>query len=124
VQGITLGLLFQYTRVGGTKLFFVKVVAKTLGCLFHFLGNFVVVFGQLIFYQYIGPVAFLGVLVVNQGIIERIHVTGSLPDGRMHKNSRVDADHVFVKQHHGVPPIFFQVILELHPILTVVVHGA
>jgi len=97
VQGIAFCLLFKHAGVGGTKLGFIEAVAKTLGGLFHFLGNFVVVFGQLIFYQHISPVAFLGVLVVNQGIVERIHVSGSLPDGRMHKNSRVDADHVFVE---------------------------
>ena len=36
--------------------------------------------------QHIRAIAFFGVLVVDQGVVESVHVTGSLPDRRVHED--------------------------------------
>ena len=78
----------------------------------------------MILYQHIGPISFLGIFIVNQGIIEGIHMAGGFPCGGMHKNSSVDPNDILIELYHRPPPVFLYVFLEFCPILRVVVNGA
>ena len=40
------------------------------------------------------------------------------------EDGRVDAHDVLVQQRHGLPPILFDIVFQLHTELTVVVNGA
>ena len=123
VQRVTLSLVFQYTGVGATELSLVEGVAEFLGGLGYFLIDFFVVLGNLVFNQYVGTVAFLRVTVVNQRVVERVYVSGSLPDGRVHEDSRVDAYDVLVQEHHALPPVLFDIVFQFHTHLSVIVYG-
>ena len=79
---------------------------------------------QIILDEHIGTIALLRVAVVDEGIIESIHVTRSLPYRRVHENGRVDTHDVLVQHRHSFPPILLNVILQLHTVLTVVIHGS
>ena len=57
-------------------------------------------------------VVFLVVFVVDQRIVERIYVTGSFPGFRMHKDGRIDTYDIIMHLHHGLPPVFFEVVLQ------------
>ena len=102
----------------------VEAVAKTLTGFLHLLLNLVVVLGNLLLDEHIRTITLFGVAVVNEGIVERIHMAGGLPCCGMHEDGGIDAHDVLVKQHHRLPPILFDVVLQLHTILTVVIHGA
>ena len=120
---IAFSLIFQYARVGLAKHGRVKTFAKTFGRFFHFLFNFFVVFSQQIFDQHIGAIAFFAVFVVYQWIVEGIHMTRSFPGGGVHKDGSINSHHIFMQQRHAVPPVFFQVVFQFNPVLTVIVHG-
>ena len=123
MQRVALGLMLEHTGVGGAKLCLVEALAETLGGLSHLLGDFVVDFGYLVLDEHISAITLLRVLVVNQRVVERIHVARCLPDGRVHEDGRVDAHDVFVEQRHRVPPITFDIVFELNAVLTVVIHS-
>lgn len=59
MQGVALGLMFQHAGVGAAKLCLVESLAEAFGRLGHFLVYLIVVFGNLVFYQHIGTIAFL-----------------------------------------------------------------
>ena len=124
MKSITFCLMFQHTSVGRAELSLIKAFSESFGSFRYFLIDFIVIFSQLIFNQYVGTIAFLGIFVVNQWVIECVNVSGSLPDSRMHKYGRVDPDNVFVQQHHAVPPVFLDIILQFNAHLTVVIHSA
>ena len=71
----------------------------------------------------VGAVALLAVLVVDQGIVESIHVAGGLPDARVHEDGAVQTHDVLVHLHHSFPPVLLDIILQLHAQLTVVVDS-
>ena len=123
VQGVALLLVLQHAGIGLAELLLVEALAELLSSLGHFLVYLFVVFGYLVFNQHVGTVALLAVAVVNQRVVERIHVPAGLPRRGMHEDGGVDAHDVLVEQHHALPPILFNVILQLHAVLTVVVHG-
>ena len=54
----------------------------------------------------------LGILVVDQRVVESVDVAGGFPGGRMHEDGRVDADDVVVQRRHELPPVFLDIILE------------
>ena len=116
--------VFQYTGIGVAKHLLVETFAEALLRLLHLFLYLVVELRQVILDQHIGAVSFFAFLVVNQRVVERIHMSRCLPDGGVHKDGRVDAHHVLVQQHHAVPPIFLDVVFELHTHLTVVIHSA
>ena len=124
VQSVALGLMLQYAGVRAAELCFIESLTETLGGLRHFLVYLVVILGELVFNQYIGTITLLRVAVINQGVVERIHVSACFPDCRVHKDSRVDAYDVFVQQHHALPPVLFDVIFQFHTHLTVIVYGS
>ena len=122
MQGITFSLVFQYATVCATELCFIKRLSETLGSFGNFFIDLIVVLCKLVFNQYIGTITLLGITVVNQRVIECVYVSGSLPDGGVHKDSGVDADNIFVQQHHALPPVLFNVVFQFHTHLTVVIH--
>jgi len=124
MKRISLSLMFQYTSVSRTELSLIKRFTELLGSFRYFFIDFIVILCQLIFNQYIGTITFFRVFIVNQRVIECVYVSGSLPDSRVHKDGRVDTDNVFVQQHHAVPPIFLNVVLQFNAHLTVVIHSA
>ena len=122
VQCVTFSLVFQYATVCATELCFIKRLSETLGSFGNFFIDLIVVLCKLVFNQYIGTITLLGITVVNQRVIECVYVSGSLPDGGVHKDSGVDADNVFVQQHHALPPVLFNVVFQFYTHLTVVIH--
>ena len=124
VEGIALLDEFAHAAVGGAEFGFVKRLFEALAALGHFFFDLLVVLGHLVLDEDVGAVAFLGILVVDERIVEGIDVSGSLPDGGVHEDGRVDAHDVLVQQRHGLPPILFDIVFQLHTELTVVVNGA
>jgi len=41
----------------------------------------------------------------------------------VHEDAGVDTHDVLVEQHHRLPPILFDIVLELYSILTIVING-
>ncbi len=122
VQRVAAGLMLEYAGVGLTEQCFVKALAEAFGGFLDFFVNLVVVFGYLVFDEHVGAIALLGVAVVNQGIVEGIHVTRSFPDGRVHKDGRIQAYDILVQQGHRFPPVTFDIVFELDAVLAVVIH--
>ena len=123
VDLVVFGLLTQHIGVGGTELLFVEAVAEFLAALGHFLLNLLFNLAQVVLNQDIGPVALLGVFVVDEGVIEGTHVAGGLPDARMHENGGIDAHNVLIEARHGLPPVVLDVVLELDAHLAVIING-
>ena len=115
-------LVFEHASVRRAELGFIESITKLLRSLGHFLIYLLLDLRQVIFDQYIGTIAFLGILVIDQRVIERVDMAGGLPDSRVHKDSRIDADYIFVQQRHAVPPVFLYVIFQLYAILPIIVH--
>ena len=72
--------------------------------------------------EHIGAVAFLAVAVVDERVVKGINVPRGLPGGGVHEDGGIDANNVLVHLHHGLPPVFADVFLQLHTILAVVVN--
>ena len=120
MQGITLLLVLQHTGVGRAELGLVEGVA--LGSLGHFLVYLFVVLGYLVFDEHVGAVALLRIAVIDEGIVECVHVSTGFPDRGVHEDGRVDAHDVLVEQHHALPPVLLDV--QFHTVLSVVVYGS
>jgi len=76
----------------------------------------------MFFYEHIGAVTLFAVLVVDHGIVEGVHVARSLPGGGVHKDGRINADNVVLHAGHTFPPEALEVVFQLYPIGSVVVH--
>ena len=63
-------------------------------------------------YEYIRTIAFLRVLIVDEWIVESVHVSRCFPNGRMHEDGGVDADHIVMQEGHALPPVSFDVVFE------------
>ncbi len=120
---VALGLVFEHAGVRLAEHGFVEACAEPLGGFLHFFFNLFIVFGHEVLDEHIGAVAFLAVSVVDERVVEGIDMPRSLPGGGVHEDGRVDAHHVFVEHGHRVPPIAFDVVLQFHAVLPVVVHG-
>ncbi len=120
---VNLLLILQHTAVGLAEHLLVEVF-ETLAGLLNLLVDFLLDFGDMVLDEHIGAVALLGVLVVNQRVIESVHVAGSLPNGRVHKDAAVQTDDVLVVLHHRFPPILLDVVFQFNAILAVVINGA
>ena len=87
MQSVALGLDVEHTTIGGAELSLVESLAKALGSLGNLLANLLVILGLLVLDEHVGAVALLGGLVVDEGVVECIHVARSLPDGGVHEDS-------------------------------------
>ncbi len=103
--------VFEHPLIGLPELLLVERITKPFGRFFNLFTDLVLVFGQLIFDQHVGPVTFFGILVIDQRIVEGIHMAGGFPDRGMHENGRVDPHDILIQQYHAVPPVFFDIIL-------------
>ena len=124
MQGVALLLDFEHAWRGGEVLLLVKGLLEALACLGHFLLYLLIVLSYLILDEHICTIALLRVAIVDEGIVESIDVAAGLPDGRMHEDGAVDTHDVLVEQHHGLPPILLDIVLQFNTILTVVIDGA
>ena len=124
VQRVALLLVLNHAGVGLAEFLLVESLAEAfLGLVNLFLYLFLV-FSNLVFNQHIGTIALFRVAVVNQRVVESVHVSAGLPYRRVHEDGRVDAHDVLVEQHHALPPILLDVVLQLHAVLTIVVNGS
>ncbi|MPM82618.1 hypothetical protein SDC9_129680 [bioreactor metagenome] len=103
--------MLKHAAVGRAELLLVKRFAELLSSFGYLFVDFIIVFGKLVFNQYIGTITFLGVFVVNQRIVKCINVARSFPDSWVHKDSRINAHNVFMQQDHTVPPVLLDIVL-------------
>jgi hypothetical protein len=113
-----------HVGVGGAELLFIEGIAELLLRLLDLLGDLLLVLGHVLFQQHVGAVALLAVLVVDQRVVEGVHVAAGLPHGGVHEDGRVDAHDVLVELRHGLPPVAADVVLQLDAVRAVVVGGA
>ena len=71
------------------------------------------VFLQPVLDEFVGSVAHLAGLAVDEGVVEGGDVAGGYPDLRVHEDGRIQADVVGVFLHELLPPGLFDVVLEL-----------
>ena len=124
VNLVPLRLIFQHPGIGFAVHLLVELLPEALCRLLHLLVDLIVYFSQILLDQHVGTIPLLAVPVIDQWIIKRVHVSRCFPDGRVHEDGGVDPYNILVQQHHAVPPIFFQVVLELHAHLPVIINGA
>ena len=123
VQGVALLLMLEHTGVGGAELSLIKGVAKLLGGFLHLLVNLLLVLRNLVLDEVVGAITLLRVTVVDEGVVEGINVAAGLPHGGVHENSGVNADDVVVEQHHGVPPVFLDIVFQFNAVWSVIIDG-
>ena len=116
-------LVLKHAGVGGDKLLAVEVLSEAFVGFLALLLYFLLDLGYVVFYEHVGAVAFLAVFVVDEGVVEGVHVSAGLPDARVHEDGAVYAHNVLVHLHHGLPPCLLDVVLEFGAQLAVVVHG-
>ena len=102
----------------------VERLAEALAGLLDLFFDLFILFGQPVLDQHVGAVTLLRILVVDQRVVEGRHMARGLPRLGMHEDRGVDADDVLVQFDHRIPPISLDVVLQLHAVLTVVVHGS
>ena len=124
MESVALLLCLLHALAGGEILCFVKRVAEALACLSHLFLYLLVVLCYLVLYQHVCAVALLRVAVVDERVVESVHVSACLPYRWVHENGGVDAHDVLVQQHHALPPILLDVVLQFHTVLSVVVNGS
>jgi len=122
VQLIPFLLVFQNPRVGGPELRLIEGIAKPFTGFVDLFRDFIFDFGQLLLNKHVGPVSFFGILVVDEGVVERVDMARGLPDSGVHEDGRIDPYHILVQKDHTVPPIFLDVVLQLDAVLSVVVY--
>ena len=121
VDAVDLGLAVEDAAVGAAELRLVKSVSEPLGGLDDIFVDFRLDFGNVVLDEDVGAVALLAVFVVNERVVERVHMTGGFPGGRVHEDAGVDAHDVLVHAHHGGPPVLLDVVLQFGAELAVVV---
>ena len=124
MQCVALLLFLQHARRRLAVFLFVEGIAKTLAGLGHLLLDFLVVLRNLVLDQHVGAITLLRVTVVNQRVVKRVHMSAGLPNRRVHEHTRVDAHDVLMHQHHRLPPVLLDIILQFHTVLAVVIHCA
>ncbi len=102
--------VFYYSSISSFKFIFVECLAEPLcGFVDLFLSLFFQ-FCAVIFQQNIGSETFLRIFIVNQRIIESIHVAGGFPNCGMHEDRGVDTHDIFIHLNHGFPPVLLDVV--------------
>jgi len=117
-------LVGKYTLICLPEFIFIERITKPLPGFFNLLIDLILYFSHMLFNKHIGPVPLLGILIVNKGIIECIHMPRSFPCGRVHENRRIDPYHIIIHQDETVPPVFLYVVFKLRTILAVIVNSA
>ena len=84
---VVLGLLAEHVGVGGAELGLVETLAEALAALLHFLIDLLLYLAEIVLDEDVGAVALLGILVVDERVVERAHVAGRLPDAGVHENA-------------------------------------
>ena len=92
--------MFEHTGIGLTEHGLIKTFTETLGSLGHLFFDFIVNLRNLLLNQHIGTIALLRVLIVNQRVVESVHVPRCLPDCRMHEDCGVYTHDVLVEKRH------------------------
>ena len=87
MQLVALCSVLKHARVCLTIKFLIKTLSEFLCSLCYFLVDFIVEFCDFVLDKHIGTIALLRVAVVDQRVVERIDVSGSLPDCRVHEYS-------------------------------------
>ena len=113
-----------HTRIGFPVHRFVKVITEALAGFGDLFIDLALNFLHMLLDEDVGPETALAVFIVDQWIVEGIHVAGSLPGLGMHENGRVKPDDIVVHLHHAFPPIILEVIFELNTIGAVIIYGA
>ena len=124
MERVAARLIIDHALICGAELRLIKGITKAFARLSHLFFDFFFVFRNLILNQNVGAVAFFAVAVIDQRIVERIDVARSLPYRRVHKDCGVDTYDIFVEQHHTLPPILLNIILQFYAVLSVVVNGS
>ena len=124
MQVVILLLILEDTLVRCTELCFVEAVAETLLSLFYLLLNLILVLRHLLFDEHVGTIALLRVTVVDEWVVEGIHVSACFPSGGVHEDGCVDAHDVLVQEHHRLPPVLLYIVLQLNAVLSVVIDGS
>ena len=110
-------------RVGLLEFGLVEGVSEALAALVDLLLDLLLYLGEIILDQHVGTVSFLGILVVDERIVERRHVAGRHPGLGVHEHAGIDAHDILVEAGHRLPPVPLDVVLELDAHLAVVVYG-
>ena len=122
VYFIVLCLFAENVRICLAELGLVEILAEFLAPLGYFLLDFLLYFSEVVLDEIVCTISLLGVLIVNERVIESSYVTGSNPCLRMHEHAGINADHIFVKTGHRLPPIPLDIVLEFHSHLTIVIN--
>ena len=124
MQGVAMLHVLFHALVGLLIEFLIEVLAEALAGLCQLLFYLLINFRYLVFYQYIGAIAFLRIAVVYQGVVEGIHMPARFPYRRVHEDSGINTHDILVQQRHRVPPVLLDVVLQFHAVLTIVIHSA
>ena len=124
MQCIPLGLMLQHAAIGSAELSLVESLAETLASLLDLLVDLIFNLGELLLDEHIGTIALLRVAVVDERVVECIHMARSLPDCRVHEDGSIDAHDVLVELGHCLPPVALDIVLEFNTVLTVVIDCA
>ena len=111
MERVAARLIIDHALICGAELRLIKGITKAFARLSHLFFDFFFVFRNLILNQNVGAVAFFAIAVVNERVVESIHMTAGFPHGGVHEDGGVDAHNVAVQQHHALPPILLDVIL-------------
>ena len=120
---VPLGLLAEDIGVGGPELGLVEGLSETLAALRDLLVHLLLDLPEEVLDEDVGTIPLLGILIVDERVVEGAHVTGGLPDAGVHEDGRVDAHDVLVQAGHRLPPVILDVVLELDTHLAVIIHG-
>ena len=122
VDLVVLGFFPQDVGIGLAELGLVESLAEALAALLHLLVHLFLYLAQIVFDEIVGAIAFLGVLVVDERVVERRDMAACNPCLGMHEDGGVYAHDILVQTRHGVPPVFLYVVLEFDAHLAVVVN--
>ena len=123
MQFVTPLLVVEHAGIGLAEHRLVELVTEALGSLLAFLVDLLLDLGDLVLDEHVGAVALLAVAVVNQGVVERVHMARSLPDGGVHEDGAVDAHDVLVQQGHCLPPVALDIVFQFHAVLSIIIDS-
>ena len=121
---VVFGLLAQHIRIGCTELCLVEGISELLATFLNLFIHLILNLGEIVLDQNIGAISLLGILIVDKRVVECAHVTGSLPNLRMHKDAGIDSNDILVKADHSVPPILLDIVLKFRTHLAVIINGS
>src|SRR5690606_15547260 len=71
----------------------------------------------------IHTIALFTILVIDHGIVKSVHVSTSLPCGRMHKDSGINTHNIIVHLGHAFPPLVSDILFQLSTPLPVIIYS-